>query len=129
MNHPSPTDHPTRVLLVDDHRTALWGLARLVQGEAPRLSLVGIATDAEQALHAARSRAPDVVLLDGHLGAEPGLLEALRELGPRVVVLVASADAARPRRADAVLPKAGPAARILAAIDALAASARATRAH
>ena len=129
MNRHAPTDRPTRVLLVDDHHTVLWGLARLVQGEAPRLNLVGIATDAEQALHAAREREPDVVLLDGRLGAEPGLLDALRAIGPRVVVLVSSTAAAQPRRADAVLPKAGPAARILAAIDSLATSRRSTRAH
>ena len=129
MDRHASADRPTRVLLVDDHHTVLWGLARLVQGEAPRLSLVGVATDADQALRAARTRAPDVVLLDGHLGAEHGLLEALRALGPRVVVLVSSADACPASRADAVLPKAGPASRILAAIDALAASARARRAH
>lgn len=117
---------PIRVLLVDDHLTVLWGLARLIETEAPRLRLVGLATDAEQALALARRRTPDVVLLDSLLAGAGTLALASRLCavgGARVLLLSTAPDPrllrlARDAGAAAVLAKAGPAERILDAIDA-----------
>ena len=32
---------PINVMLVDDHQTMLWGLSRLIDGERPRMQVVG----------------------------------------------------------------------------------------
>ena len=38
-------DSPTiRILLLDDHRSVLWGLEKLIEGEHPRMQVVGKAT-------------------------------------------------------------------------------------
>ncbi len=50
-----------RVLLADDHEAMLERVARLLETE---YSVVGTATDGQQALEAARDLKPDVVVLD-----------------------------------------------------------------
>jgi two-component system nitrate/nitrite response regulator NarL len=35
-----------RVMLVDDHRTVLWGLEQLIEAEAPRMKVIAKATSA-----------------------------------------------------------------------------------
>lgn len=52
-----------RVLLVDDNLTMLWGLGKLIQGEFPRMTLVGTASNADEALVLACLH-PHVILLD-----------------------------------------------------------------
>jgi DNA-binding NarL/FixJ family response regulator len=85
-----PVDHPIGVLLVDDHQTMLWGLSRLIDGEQPRMKVVGTASCCEDAVATAQRLAPDVVVLDldldGHCAIEilPRLLS--NEVS-RVVVL------------------------------------------
>lgn len=59
---------PIRVLLVDDHRTVLWGLQQLVESHADTMRVVGTATEPQQAIALARSLQPDVILLDVDLG-------------------------------------------------------------
>ncbi len=54
---------PIRVMLVDDHKTMLWGLERLI-GEDPRMNVVGTAINREQAIAVALECSPDVILLD-----------------------------------------------------------------
>jgi two-component system, NarL family, nitrate/nitrite response regulator NarL len=62
-----------RVMLVDDHRSVLWGLQRLIDGEKPRMSVVATANDTDEAVaHLARHEI-DVVLLDLDLGGKSGL--------------------------------------------------------
>lgn len=58
------THHPISVMLVDDHQTMLWGLSRLIDGEQPRMRVVGTADDCDQALAGAGRLRPDVILLD-----------------------------------------------------------------
>lgn len=65
--------HSIRVMLVDDHRSVLWGLGKLIESEHPRMELVGTATTAAEALRVLESAAPDVVLLDLDLNGESGL--------------------------------------------------------
>jgi DNA-binding NarL/FixJ family response regulator len=51
-------------MLVDDHQTMLWGLSRLVDGERPRMQVVGTARTCEEALEKVARLVPDVVVLD-----------------------------------------------------------------
>lgn len=61
-----------RVMVVDDHRSVLWGLCKLIDREAPRMSVVAEATCWNEALKGLRHN-PDVILLDLDLGDENGL--------------------------------------------------------
>jgi DNA-binding NarL/FixJ family response regulator len=70
---------PIRILLVDDHRTVLWGLRQLIDTQKPRMEVVGSATDAAGALNCAQQFRPDVILLDVDLG-DRSALEILPEL-------------------------------------------------
>jgi len=59
-----PAERPIGVMLVDDHQTMLWGLSRLIDGESPRMQVVGMARNCEDALEQAGQIRPDVILLD-----------------------------------------------------------------
>ena len=86
-----------RILLVDDHKTMLWGLERLIQAEAPALTLVGCAGDGAAATAQCAALAPDIVLLDLDLKGSSSLdfLPALVANGStRVVILSANRDQA-----------------------------------
>jgi two-component system, NarL family, response regulator NreC len=78
----------TRVLIVDDHAIVRSGVRRLLE-EVEGFEVVGEAADAEEALRRARFDTPDVVVLDIGLKGRSGLdiVEELRQLGPRVVIL------------------------------------------
>jgi DNA-binding NarL/FixJ family response regulator len=93
-----PPPDTIRVLLVDDHPILLWGLERLINGERPRMEVVGIATSGEQALALALCTRVDVVLLDLDLGAEDGraLIARFNALPqpPAILVFTATTDAA-----------------------------------
>lgn len=75
-----PAEKPIGVMLVDDHQTMLWGLSRLIDGERPRMQVVGTARNCEEALEQVDQVIPDVILLDLDLGGKsaldilPGLL-------------------------------------------------------
>jgi len=85
------------VLIVEDHGVVLWGLKKLIDGEAPLMSVVASAGNRLDALAAARRTRPDVVLLDLTLGDESGLdfLPQLRDAtgSGRVLVLTGLRDA------------------------------------
>lgn len=84
------------VLLVDDHETVLWGLERLINGEAPRMHVVGKASCARDALQGAELHRPDVILLDLDLGNDSGLslIAPLRQSSQaKIVVLTGVRDA------------------------------------
>jgi two-component system, NarL family, nitrate/nitrite response regulator NarL len=86
---------PIRVYLLDDHRTVLWGLRRLIEGEQPRMEVVGSNTSADQALAEIPDARPDVILLDLDLGDRSGLdlLPKLRDISTaRVLVLTGMRD-------------------------------------
>ena len=61
-----------RVMLVEDHRSVLWGLRKLINGEAPRMVVVAEAICWKDALKGLRHD-PDIILLDLDLGDENGL--------------------------------------------------------
>ncbi len=86
---------PIRVMLIDDHRSVLWGLEKLIEGEQPRMEVVAKATHAAEAMQLVEAAAPDVVLLDLDLnGANgldlvPGLLAKCKA---KVLILTGSRD-------------------------------------
>lgn len=86
-----------RIMLVDDHKTMLWGLERLIQAEAPALTLVGSASTPEEATSLCAALKPDVILLDLDLKGSSSLeiLPALLSNGvTRAVILSANRDQA-----------------------------------
>lgn len=66
---------PIRVLLIDDHRSILWGLERLIESSKPAMEVVGTATNCTDALKLIDEAAPDLILLDIGLGDENGVDE------------------------------------------------------
>lgn len=83
------------MLLVDDHADFRASASALL--EADGIDVVGAAPDAAQALAAASSLRPDLVLLDIQLPGTDGfaVADALAELAdPPAVVFISSRDAA-----------------------------------
>jgi two-component system, NarL family, nitrate/nitrite response regulator NarL len=80
---------PIRVFLVDDHRSILWGLEKLIESAQPAMAVAGSATNCAGALALLDKAAPDVILLDLDLGSESGL-DAIPRLisGSKAKVLV-----------------------------------------
>lgn len=80
---------PIRVLIVEDTRTVAEFLAGLVSSD-PRMQVVGVATDGEEAIQAAQRLKPDVITMDVHMPRMNGY-EATRtimELCPTPIVVV-----------------------------------------
>lgn len=86
---------PIRVLLVDDHRTLLWGLQRLIESAQPRMLVAGVARSADEMLTQAERLEFDLVLLDldlaGHNVADD-LPELMRRTRAHVLVLTSERD-------------------------------------
>jgi two-component system, NarL family, invasion response regulator UvrY len=87
------TDTQVRVLVVDDHPAARDVLRALIGG-IDAFALVGEATSGEEALEAAATLAPCLIIMDQRM---PGLdgLEAPRRLKarhPEMVIVLISAD-------------------------------------
>ncbi len=64
-----------RVFLIDDHRSILWGLQRLIESGRPAIQFVGSAESCEEAVKVLHDAAPHVILLDIDLGKENGIEE------------------------------------------------------
>jgi DNA-binding NarL/FixJ family response regulator len=84
-----------RVLVVDDHAVVREGLVELLHG-VEGLEVVGVASGGEEAIEAARTRSPDVVLMDLEMPGTDGV-QATRRIraadpGPQVVVLTSFSD-------------------------------------
>lgn len=114
-----------RVMLIDDHRTMLWGLTALIQGQRPRMDVVGAARSCGEALDRIAEIEPDVVLLDLDMNGENGLdilPSLLRSGSARVLILTAGRDQATldlavQRGARGILHKAASAEHVLKAIE------------
>lgn len=94
MNTLPQEDTPIRVLLVDDHRTMLWGLQKLIETDR-RMQVAGTACTAAEMFDMVARVRPDVVLLDLDLGGHDatGDLPKLLQVTPaRVLVLTATHD-------------------------------------
>jgi two-component system nitrate/nitrite response regulator NarL len=94
---PSDDEPRIRILLLDDHRSVLWGLEKLIEGETPRMQVVGKATTSAEALKLLDEVQPDIILLDLDLGGENGsnAIQALMAKSKaKVLVLTGSRDIA-----------------------------------
>lgn len=81
---------PIRILLVDDHKTMLWGLEKLLEGAAPEMQVVGTAHNNETAVREGARLKPDVVVLDLDLEGRSSieiLPQLLQESGAKVMIL------------------------------------------
>lgn len=94
---PPSADDLIRILLVDDHRSVLWGLEKLIEGEGPKMQVIGKATTSAEALKLLEDVQPDIILLDLDLGGENGsnAIQALiAKSSAKVLVLTGSRDIA-----------------------------------
>lgn len=97
MTMPARDSEKVRVFLIDDHRSVLWGLERLIASASPGMEVAGTATNAADALALLDQAAPDVILLDMDLGRESGLdaIPKLIEKSPaKILVLTGVRDKA-----------------------------------
>ncbi|MFA9218667.1 MAG: response regulator [Sphingomonadaceae bacterium] len=87
------TAAPIRILLVDDHKTMLWGLEKLIEGERPAMLLLGTAHNNDSALAQAAALRPDLIVLDLDLEGRSSL-EILPQLvaGGQCKVLILSGN-------------------------------------
>lgn len=120
---------PITILLVDDHRTVLWGLQQLVESHPEKMRVVGTATEPHQAIALAKSLQPDVILLDIDLGQWNSLdfLPEFSSSSPARILMVTGVrdqmalDDAVKRGARGVVRKEEPAETLLQAIEKVAA--------
>lgn len=86
---------PIKIFLVDDHKTILWGLERLVESAAPNMVVVGKAASRAELFAQLPAANPDIILLDLDLNGESGL-DCLHELvgqtSAQVLVLTGTSD-------------------------------------
>lgn len=82
-----------RVIIADDHELAREGLKAMLS-EAPEITVIGTATNGEEAIELCRQERPDLVLMDLRMPVLDGL-EATRLIKtafPRIPVLVITVD-------------------------------------
>ncbi|GIF42927.1 response regulator [Actinoplanes xinjiangensis] len=81
--------NPLRVVIVDDDPLVLAGL-RLILGGAPGITVVGEATDGQQAVDVVTREVPDVVLMDIRMPRTDGLIATrrLQERGSPARILI-----------------------------------------
>jgi len=116
---------PIRVFLIDDHRSILWGLERLIESGKPAMQVVGTATNCAEALKLIDEAAPNLILLDIGLGSENGVNEIpnlLARSHAKILVLTGLRDESLHDKAvlagaSGVVEKEAPAETILAAIE------------
>jgi DNA-binding NarL/FixJ family response regulator len=120
-----PAVKTIRVLLIDDHRSVLWGLEKLIDSQKPKMQVVGKFTSFGEASTHLEALSPDVILLDLDLGSEQGI-DIIPRLTPitkaKVLILTGSRDADLHDRviiagAKGVLEKENSAETILTAIE------------
>ncbi|WP_373988772.1 response regulator [Duganella sp. BuS-21] len=91
------TNTPIRIMLVDDHKTMLWGLEKLIEGAGAALTLVGTAHNNESALREGARLRPDLIVLDLDLEGRSSieiLPQLLQDSGARVLILSGNRDQA-----------------------------------
>jgi len=83
------------VVLIDDHRSVIWGLEKLIDSQKPKMQVVGKFTSfAEASIHLEKLDI-NIVLLDLDLGSEQGI-EIIPKLihlqNAKIIVLTGSRD-------------------------------------
>ncbi|HEX9364228.1 MAG TPA: response regulator transcription factor [Candidatus Dormibacteraeota bacterium] len=119
-----PTDEPTRVLIVEDHRVVAEGLAALINAQAD-MNVVGNVGTVAECVPAAAELNPDIVLLDFRLpdGTGPDAAAAIRVIRPAAKMIFLTREDTEAARfaavqsgASAFLHKSRAAAEVVAAI-------------
>ena len=86
---------PIKILLIDDHRSVLWGLEKLIDGEKPKMKVIGTATNSAEALILLETISPDVILTDLDLNGESAvniIPNLIGKSSAKVLVLTGSRD-------------------------------------
>ena len=66
-------DNAIKIMLIDDHRSVLWGLEKLIDSEKPRMKVVATATNGDEAIGVLAIVSPDIILTDLDLNGESGV--------------------------------------------------------
>ncbi len=84
------TKNPIRILLIDDHRSFMDGLAMVINSQTPAMKVVGMASNRAEATAAAVDLEPDLILMDMDLGDSLSLdfLPELLEKTPAKVLML-----------------------------------------
>ena len=88
-------NNPIKIILVDDHRSVLWGLEKLIDGEHPRMQVVGIAATLVEAMRLLEKTSPDVIVMDIDLNGECGISvipKIIAQSSAKVLMLTGSRD-------------------------------------
>ena len=88
-------NNPIKIILVDDHRSVLWGLEKLIEGERPRMQVVGIAATLVEAMRLLEKTSPDVIVMDIDLNGECGINaipKIIAQTSAKVLMLTGSRD-------------------------------------
>jgi NarL family two-component system response regulator LiaR len=83
------TEQPLRILIADDHAIVREGLEAILSAQ-PDMTLVGMATNGQEAVSLAASLQPDVILMDLVMPHMDGLaaIQAIRAANLRACILV-----------------------------------------
>lgn len=94
---------PIRCLAVDDHSVVRKGLSLLFE-DSDELELVGVASNGEEAIEAAKRLQPDIVLMDVRLPGIDGIsaVKRIHEVAPNVQFVVFSAYGDKRLLTDAI---------------------------
>ena len=87
--------NPIRVMIVDDHKSVVWGLERLVESAGERMRVVGTANSCADMLAGVGAAQPDVILLDLDLNGQNSgdvLPDLLRLSQGQVLILTGGRD-------------------------------------
>lgn len=82
-------------MLIDDHRSVLWGLEKLIDSEKPRMKVVGTATNSTEAISLLASISPDIILTDLDLNGESGIKlipDLIEKSRAKILVLTGTRD-------------------------------------
>lgn len=86
---------PIKIILIDDHRSVLWGLEKLIDSEKPKMEVVGTATNSTEAMKLLETISPDVILIDLDLNGESGINvipQLLAKSSAKILVLTGTRD-------------------------------------
>lgn len=84
-----------KIMLIDDHRSVLWGLEKLINSEKPKMEVVGTATNSVEAFDLLKTISPDVILIDLDLNGESGvniIPSLITKSNAKVLVLTGTRD-------------------------------------